>query len=294
MNIVVTGASGFVGSRLCQVLSESGHKVYGCKRLIDFTGQSFYEEIHTDMSLSGWTAILPKHADIVIHLAQSKRYREFPDGADDMMRINVQSTFELLEWSRARNVKKFIYTSSGNVYKSTNGVLSETSDCVPSSMYAATKYMAELLVTQYAGYFCTSIFRPFGIYGPDQKDMLIANMINKLKKEEVITLASGEGIWMTPIFVNNAVEVICQCVNSNEFSFRGIFNLCGDEVVSLAKIVQILEKHTNIPARIAKNDTSPQSLLGNNFKLKQIIGQSSFLPIEEGLRRTLQGDYGQH
>ena len=51
-----------------------------------------------------------------MHLAQSPRYRDFPEGALDVFEVNVGSTQRLLDWACRQGVKRFIYASSGGVY----------------------------------------------------------------------------------------------------------------------------------------------------------------------------------
>ena len=99
--ILVTGASGFIGSNLIDhLISQKDLKIYGLSRTgIQFESNN-YEHISVDMSVPDWTHFLPSRLDVVIHLSQSYRYREFPNGAIDMVRINIDATAELLDWAR--------------------------------------------------------------------------------------------------------------------------------------------------------------------------------------------------
>ena len=64
--------------------------------------------------------ILPKSIDVIFYLAQSNRFREFPDGSNDMLDINICAPNKIIQWAVKNGVKKFIYASSGGVlFKST-------------------------------------------------------------------------------------------------------------------------------------------------------------------------------
>ena len=89
--VLLTGTSGYIGSNLRQYMFTQNYEdLVFVDRCNGF-----------DLSMPGWSNQLPeKNVDVVIHLAQSRRYREFPDGAEDMFQVNVASAFELLEWAR--------------------------------------------------------------------------------------------------------------------------------------------------------------------------------------------------
>src|SRR5688500_18638304 len=140
MNILVNGANGFIGTYLCEYLLEKNYNVTG----IDISEESNLQ--HTDYSykkLDIATEIvncsMNEKIDGIVHLAQSGRYRDFPEGGTGMIDVNVLGTFYLLEWARIHGVQKFIFASTGNVYAPAPKFLTETDICHPNSFYAATK-----------------------------------------------------------------------------------------------------------------------------------------------------------
>ncbi len=78
----------------------------------------------------------------------------------------------------------------------------------PASLYGASKLSAELLLQHYGTLFETVLMRIFGVYGPGQKDMLIPSTIRRVLNDEEITLAGGAGVYLSPLFVTDCVEMI--------------------------------------------------------------------------------------
>jgi UDP-glucose 4-epimerase len=244
--------------------------------------------IEADLNSPKLTEILPADVNIVIHLAQSSSYRNFPNGARDMFDVNLSSTFSLLEWARNNGVSKFIFTSTANVYDQNDEKLFENSKTFPNSFYGASKLAAEQLISQYSNYFSIEILRLFTVYGPNQKNMLIPNIIENIKSYREIQLASSVGIMLTPIYVDDLVEIICKLVHFNKTDVLSVQNICGDESVSLSKIVNIIEEFLKIDSIIKITNAKPLSFIGSNKTLLSNIGQYKFTNIEDGLLKTLK------
>ena len=278
MRIMITGSNGFIGKALNDLLViEKENDVICLSRDKDI-----------DFSISGWTKVIDHlEIDTVVHLAQSTRYREFPESALDMVNVNVNATTELLNWSRTHGVKRFLFASSGNVYMPSDKRLSEDDSTMPATFYGATKIAAEHIVKQYSGFFQTVTFRIFAAYGPFQKRMLIPTIIEKIRRSEAIRLACGEGIWMTPIYIDDCVNFMNMLIKGDLEQPYNLFNLAGEEDVSLAMIVSILEEILGKKAKIELTDENPVYFLGSNDKLKSVNTDYQFTTIRQGLGKTL-------
>ena len=211
MNILITGANGFIGRHLIgTLLQEETHHIWGIARQPLALDSKYYCHLTVDLTRKNWTDVLPSPIDTVVHLAQSNRYRaqDFPEGSRDMLAVNVNSTLELLEWARKNHVKQFILSSTGNVYKPSPKLFVEDDSCFPTNMYAATKLSAEYFVQQYREFFQGIVLRLFSIYGPHQKRRLLPMIIDRIKTGGEIILASEKGIYLTPLYVSDCVEMI--------------------------------------------------------------------------------------
>jgi UDP-glucose 4-epimerase len=283
MKIIVTGAAGFIGTNLLKTLARNqAHDIFAVTRnQAEFSGVTW---VHADLSDSAWTQRLPENADVVIHLAQSKRYREFPDGAADMIRININATAELLEWSRTHGVQKFIFASTGNVYQRTEKkLLKETDVCVPDSMYSATKLSAEYIVQQYSAFFKTMCLRIFGVYGPGQKDMLVPRLIDSVENGREITLDGGEGLSLSPLYIDDCVEIISRLLKEGAGIQHEIYNLAGNEVLNLKQMVEIIGEQLLIPVNTVATERAPQFFAGENKKICDAAGYTPQTEFKRGI-----------
>jgi len=285
VNILVTGASGFIGSHLISRLCEN-QSVYALSRNDSSDNQKF-KQIKADLLENNFEAKLPTNIQCVIHLAQSRSYKDFPKAADDIFKVNTEGTCRLLEWSRKQKVKHFIFASTANVYSPSTELLDETSQTFPDSFYGATKLSAETFVRQYNQYFSVDILRLFTVYGPNQKNMLFPTVIERIKNAQEITIAEGVGIYLTPIYVGDVVDLISILIDKTIQKEMRVVNVCGDKIVSLTEVVKNIEALLNKPACIKFTDDMPKSFIGSNKKLKRLIKEWNFTGLEEGLHLSL-------
>lgn len=286
MNILITGATGFIGMHLSKRLLEKGHNLILISRS-EVPVSTKTKIIFADLGTRGFSDQFPQNVDCVIHLAQSNKYRQFPQGASDMLHVNVDATNELLEWSRKAAIKKFIFTSTANVYEPSNELLTEENPTMPTSYYGASKRAAEILAQQYQKYFQVDILRLFTVYGPGQKNMLIAKTIEKIKSNQIITLPAGAGIYLTPVFVGDTIFVINNLLHLPNSQKARVLNVCGNQVFSLAEIITIIESCVGLKAFIKKTDEPQSCLIGSNEKLRKIFPSYNPIALKQGLKISL-------
>jgi UDP-glucose 4-epimerase len=279
--LLVTGATGFIGRRLVGLLQKR-HEMFslvkGIRNKDDFPGVQW---IVQDLTLPLEYSRLPQHVDAIFHLAQSRLYKQFPEGAKDIFDINVKSTFELLEYARKTGVECFVFASSGGMYGYSYEKFVETDPVNPLNFYLSSKHTAEVLIANYRQFFKTVVFRFFFVYGPGQKGMLIPTLITKVEKGESIIIEGIPGVKINPIYVDDAIRVFEPALG---LPTSDLFNVAGDENVTITGLVNLIEKVSGKKAIVNHTDSGPQGdLIGDNTRMKKVLGVYPRTSLLEGL-----------
>ena len=278
--ILITGAGGFIGSHVLELL-KGDYEIFALFH--NAPSKSFGVHVLVGNLANDISHLLPRKIDLVLHLAQSNFYRDPVNNGKDIFDINTLSTFNLLNWAKKAGAQKFIYSSTANVYEPTSETLTEISMVKPMSLYAASKASAEIFVGQFSRDFHTSILRVFTVYGPMQKNMLIAQMIERLQNSDEISLAGGQGIFLTPLYISDAAQLMLQLLDSFDYESGDVFNLCGSQKTSLAEIVSILAQILEVKPNLLITDGTPSSLIGSPKKILELLNYSNLTSLQEGL-----------
>ncbi len=286
MKILITGATGFIGRHVVSKLSPF-HNLFA---LYNVTLPNIDEKrvtwIKQDLNRLLKEKLLPDRLDGIIHLAQSRYYRNFPKRGDDIFKINIEGTFRLLEFGRKRGIKKFIYASSGGIYGYSYEKFIETDTINPINFYLTSKYCSELLIGNYNHYFSTVVFRFFFVYGPNQRGMLIPRLIENIKKGEPIILYGKTGVKLNPIHVRDAIEAFPPAL---ETSVSGVFNIAGEEIISIRELSERLGKLIGKePIFAYEKSPIPGDIIGDNSRMKSVLGVIPKISLEDGLAELVK------
>lgn len=271
MKILITGAAGFIGRRLVDRL-QMEHEVTALAR--NATNSSSTREVRwigQDLTQPLNMSSMPTRVDVVIHLAQSRFYKDFPGKAEDIFKVNVEAAFRLLEYSRKAGARRFIFASTGGVYGHGHEGFSETDPVRPSNFYLSSKYITELLLANYQTFFDTLIFRLFFVYGTGQSpSMLIPRLIRSVIMGTPITLQGPDGILINPIYISDVIDALCR---SLELEGNHLINLAGPQVLSLREISNVIgDKIGRAPLFTLTRESEPYHLMGDITKMKELLG----------------------
>lgn len=226
MKYLVTGAAGFIGSRVSLELARQGYKVVGIDNINDyydvdlkkarlelikgFKNFSFYK---ADISDKGFIDSLFKNEnfDRVIHLAAQAGVRYSIQNPESYAQSNLIGHLNILEACRFNNIEHLIYASSSSVYGLNSKVPFSTADSVdhPVSLYAATKKSNELMSHSYSHLYGipTTGLRFFTVYGPwGRPDMAPFIFTKKILSGEVIDINNNGDMWRDFTHVDDIVE----------------------------------------------------------------------------------------
>jgi UDP-glucose 4-epimerase len=281
MRVLVTGATGFMAPHLLRRLVADGHEAIALghdERRIP-SGEGVTPVV---VDLAEPIGELPGF-DAVVHLAQANV--TFPEGADQLFRVNVASTQALLDLARRHGARQFVYASSGSVYGLGEGAVAEDDPRRADDFYAVTKRSGELLVGAYRGHFGTAILRFFAPYGPGQVKRLIPGLIERVSSGATVTLREGGRPRMTPIYVDDAVEAIVRALENTDHL---VVNVGGDEIASIrelaAKIGNVVGRD---PVFEDAGGGGPGDLIAQNHRLHELLDGKALVGLDEGLRRTV-------
>lgn len=259
MKVVVTGATGLVGRTLIPLLHDR-HEVCAIGR---------------DLAAPELPRGLPATADVVVHLAQSPHYRDFPAHALDIFNVNVASTARLLDWSRTAGVRHFILASTGAV----------GSAGAPASYYVASKQSAELLATSYDACFGVLIVRFFFVYGHGQRaSMLVPRLIDTIRTDGSVSLAGTDGPRLNPVHVDDAAQALMKAM---ELAITGQINVAGPEVLTIRAMSECIAARAGRTPRFASDGgQTAQDVVGDISRMRELLGPPR-LSFADGIDRMM-------
>ncbi len=284
MNILVTGANGFIGGQLIHAI-HSRHKIFAVVRQLPdknhFLGTNWIKQ---DLTQPLDYSRLPKHVDAIIHLAQSRFYKKFPEKSKDIFDVNINSTFQLLEYAQKVGARYFIFASSGGVYGYSYERFVETDPVSPLDFYLSSKYTSELLIANYKKFFNTVVLRLFFVYGEGQKNMLFPRLLEKIKKGETVTIEGNNGLNINPIYVGDAIRAFERALSSSS----DVYNIAGDDKINIKKLVHLMCKLMGKEVQIENTQQcNIGDVLGDNTRMKQILGIYPEVSLNEGLSKMI-------
>ncbi|MCM8792664.1 MAG: NAD(P)-dependent oxidoreductase [Candidatus Omnitrophica bacterium] len=318
MNILVTGATGFIGRHLVKRLLEARHsvrclvrKASNINNLKNFRVDLYEGDLLQPKSLEG----ILEGIDLVYHLAgivSSRQTSKFYIG-------NVIATKNLLEICKNSKIKNFIYVSSIAVYQppSSKTLLDENSPCKPITPYGKTKLEAERLVLHYFHNYNLPIVIVRGsvVYGPFETEVVTKFFLNLIKKKKIFVIGDGDN-FRSLSYIDNFIDGLL-LVGEHLESIGRIYNLSDQKAYTLN---EILETSSRIIGAKIKIVFLP-NWLGNIFwliynileklfrifsielysikvlsmnlgcdvsKIANELGYSSQIDLKEGLRRTFE------
>ena len=236
--ILVTGATGLIGSHLMRSFGRQD-TVFAISREGPVPGAS--HTINLDLGKPWSNEELPRGVDVVVHLAQSQHYRDFPFWAEDVLTVNTLSTVKLLNYARENGVSQFVLASSGGVYGSGETHYSEDQAILAKGelgFYIGTRLCSEILSECYETWMNVITLRFFFAYGSGQRrNMLIPRLVDSVRDGRIIQLKGQAGLSINPVHVSDAVKAVRQAMLL-EGSHK--VNVAGPAVLSLRRIAEII------------------------------------------------------
>ena len=243
MKLLVTGATGFIGSRLAERAAAAGHDVvaFGAertaietarRRVLEESGATVRIGLLDDREL---LAELVADRDIVFHLAAAQHESHLPDS--HFYAVNVQGTRNLLEACVASGTPRFVHGSTIGVYGSArNAPLDERSATHPDNIYAVTKLAAESVVQSFSSRLPVTIIRISETYGPGDHRLL--KLFRAVARGTFPMIGGGRNEHQ-PIYVDDLIEGLWLAATRDAAEGQ-TFVLAGSEVIATRRYVELV------------------------------------------------------
>jgi UDP-glucuronate 4-epimerase len=281
---LVTGAAGFIGSHLMELLRAEGHEATGIDRRPGTDVQGDLLTIDLAPLLDG--------VEYVVHLAGQPGVRESWSEFPAYSRGNIETTQRLLEALRGRKLKKFLLASTSSVYGEAPMPAKEDGPALPISPYGATKLAAEQLCDLYGriGAIPWVALRYFTVYGPRQRpDMAFQRWLTAAIKGEPIRVFGDGGQ------VRDFTYVLDACRATQRAALNPVTNMAinvgGGSPVTVRKAIRLIAGLTGRPIRVEHLQTATGDMRetrADTHRLWQEVGFLPSTPLEEGLWQEYQ------
>ncbi|MCA0172269.1 NAD-dependent epimerase/dehydratase family protein [Bacillus sp. RAR_GA_16] len=300
MNILVTGAGGFIGSHLCmELLQQHPHDtVLGVDRNMKTRNTTLLKnDRFTSIELDLLTCDLSDlihNVDVIYHLAGIPGVRSsWGKDFETYLLHNALLTQNLLDACKSQSIKKFIYISTSSVYGEKSGSVSEQLRPIPLSPYGITKLTGEHLCRVYHQYYGIPvvILRYFTVYGPRQRtDMAFHRFIKQLLLDQPLTVYGDGHQTRDFTYVKDCVKATAAVCRAQDVIGETI-NIGGKERASVLEIIQLLEQLMNKKAQVTftkKAKGEPLQTWADITKAQTLLNYQPQISLKEGLRYEIE------
>ena len=304
--VLVTGADGFIGSHLVEMLVENGYQVKALSQYNSFNNWGWIDDIVCknkieiltgDIRDSHFCRHATKKIDIVFHLAALIGIPYSYIAPDSYIDTNVKGTLNILQAAKDNNVGRIIHTSTSEVYGTANYVpIDENHPMQAQSPYSASKIAADAVALSYFNAFNlpVTIARPFNTYGPRQSARAVIPTIITQIASGAKEIRLGD---VTPTRDFNFVEDTCQSfINLAECdeSIGHAVNIGSNFEISIGDTLNIIKSlmKSDVEFKVDDERIRPSKsevfrLWCDNSKLEKLTGFKPKIEITEGLQRTI-------
>lgn len=304
--VLVTGADGFIGSHLVEMLVSRGAKVKALSLYNSFNNWGWLENtscldqievVCGDVRDPNFCREITQGVDVVFHLAALIAIPYSYVAPDSYVAANITGTLNMLQAAKDAGVKRFMHTSTSEVYGTARFVpISEEHPLQPQSPYSATKIGADALAISFYNSFDfpVTVVRPFNTYGPRQSARaVIPTIITQiLDGKQSIRLGS-----LHPTRDFNYVEDTCRgfvALAECDNAVGKTINIGSNREISVGDLVGLIKEATQADIVIETDgqrkrpeQSEVERLWCDNRKIRELTGFEPQVTLREGLARTV-------
>ncbi|MEE9569732.1 MAG: SDR family NAD(P)-dependent oxidoreductase [Candidatus Binatia bacterium] len=314
MTILVTGAAGFIGSKVSEFLLADGHTVVGLDNLndaydvrlkewrlgqlkgkhgfefhcLDITDRANLNKFFHSLSTTQHSAF-----DAVINLAARAGVRQSVENPWIYFETNVTGTLNLLELCREFGIKKFVLASTSSLYgaNNTRPFREDANTDGPLSPYAASKKSAEALCYSYHYLYGIDVtaLRYFTVYGPaGRPDMSLFRFVQWISEGRPV-IVFGDGRQSRDFtYVDDIARGTVAALKSTNYE---VINLGSDKPIELNDAIRLVEQLAERRASITHKSRHPADVMAtwaDISKAEKLLDWRPQTPFKDGVARLLQ------
>ena len=333
MQVLVTGAAGFIGAALAEALVTRGDRVTGIDNLNsyydpklkharlervaamaeDAPGSFAFHRLDFADSVSLTVALEEAPFDAIVHLGAQAGVRHSIDNPASYVHSNLVGHANMLELARRREIGHFVYASSSSVYGGNEKLPFSVDDRAdhPVSLYAATKRADEMMSEAYAHLYRVPMtgLRFFTVYGPWGRPDMAAWLFTEaiLKGERIRVFNEGE-MWRDFTYIDDIVAGVLACIDNppaddgapkagGSTKAHALYNIGNHRSEKLTRVIELIEDACGRKAEVELLPMQPGDVARTYADIDAIQRDLAYQPttrIEDGIPKVVEGDRAYH
>ena len=305
-NILITGADGFIGSHLTEMLLTQGYRVRALSYYNSFNYWGWLDGLqHPNLEVVAGDVRDPhfcnritKDIDIIFHLAALIAIPYSYIAPDSYVDTNVKGTLNICQAAKENGVKRVLITSTSEVYGTAQYVpIDEKHPKQPQSPYSASKIGADMMAMSFynALNLPVVVVRPFNTYGPRQSaraiiPTIITQIANGAKEIKLGDLTPTRDFTFVKDTCRGFIELAnCDAAIGEEVNIASNYeiSIC-DTLEIIAKIMKSNVTFIEDEQRLRPAKSEVFRLFGDNTKIKELTGFQPEYTLEQGLHETIE------
>ena len=304
--VLITGADGFIGSHLTEMLVSKGYKVKALSQYNSFNNWGWLENVNCkdkieiltgDIRDPHYCKFITKDVDIIFHLAALIAIPYSYVAPDSYVDTNIKGTLNICQAAKENGNIRVIHTSTSEVYGTAQYVpIDESHPMQAQSPYSATKIAADAMAMSFYNAFNlpVTIARPFNTYGPRQSARAVIPTIITQIANGAKEIKLGD---VTPTRDFNYVDDTCRgfiALAECDESIGQTVNIGSNYEISISDTLNIIKElmSSNVQfitdeERLRPSKSEVFRLWCDNTKIKKITGFESQVDIRQGLQQTI-------
>ena len=309
MNILITGAAGFIGHSLVDRLSKNKkNTIIGIDNFNTYSGKDIkklrikilkkyenfkFKKIDITNKKKIKNFFKKNYFDIVVHLAAEVGVRYSIVRPDKYIKTNINGFFNIVESLKYNEPKKFLFASSSSVYGDCKSFpLKENQNLHPKNIYALSKKNNEEIANVYSKKYKTKFIglRFFTVFGElGRPDMFFFKLLFTAFKNKKLYVNNFGNHYRDFTYIKDVINILIKLMRVKLSKKYQVLNVCSSRPIYLKKFIKISEKFSkkiniiNVPAHPA----DVYKTHGSNKKLLKLIKSIKFTKLETAIKNTI-------